>query len=180
MSSDCFIAEDLLPLYNEGLLQDETAVWLKDHLSSCDNCRGLEELSKEPIEKNALQSPVDNDKMFSKINLKLSVYQVIFVALSFFFAMKTSLHNESFGFILSFTVLGFVTYFFYHRLILVITIAFLPTFLWSVGQSMNEEISVLDAVWGAGFLALIHLIFAIAGSLVAFLLLKFKKEGDYK
>ncbi|GIN22465.1 zf-HC2 domain-containing protein [Siminovitchia fordii] len=177
MNKDCYIAEDLLPLYNEGLLQDETSAWMEEHLESCDDCRELAKLSSEPVDKDAVQSPVDNDKMFAKINLKLSIYQIIFVALSFFFAMKTSLLNESFGFILSYAVLGFATYFFYQRLMIVITIAFLPTFLWSLAQSVNESVSVLEAIWGASFLALIHLLFAIIGSLVAFLLLKFKKEG---
>ncbi len=177
MNKDCYIAEDLLPLYNEDLLQDETAVWLEDHFKSCKSCRDLSHLSKEPVEKGTVYSSVDHDKMFAKINLKLSVYQIIFVALSFFFAMKTSLLNESFGFILSYAVLGFATYFFYQRLMIVITIAFLPTFLWSLAQSVNESVSVSEAIWGASFLALIHLLFAIIGSLVAFLLLKFKKEG---
>lgn len=177
MNKDCYIAEDLLPLYNEGLLQDETAAWLEDHLESCDDCRELAKLSSEPVDNDVVHSSIDNDKMFAKINLKLSVYQILFVALSFFFAMKTSLLNESFGFILSYTVLGFVTYFFYQRLLIVLTIAFLPTFLWSLAQSMDESVSTLDMIWGAAFLALIHLLFAIIGSLVAFLLLKFKKEG---
>ncbi|GIN90746.1 zf-HC2 domain-containing protein [Siminovitchia terrae] len=178
MNRDCYIVEDLLPLYHEGLIQAETTAWLEEHLKSCESCRELSNLSKDPVQKETIRSSVDNDQMFAKINLKLSVYQIIFVALSFFFAMKTSLLNESFGFILTYTILGFVTYFFYQRLIIVVTIAFLPTFIWSLAQSMNETVSILEAISGALFLALIHLLFAIIGSLVAFLLIKFKKEGN--
>ena len=83
MNKDCFIAEDLLPLYAEGLLQAETAAWLEAHLKTCVNCRELAKLTSEPVEKETISSTVDHEKMMSKINLKLSIYQIIFVGLSF-------------------------------------------------------------------------------------------------
>lgn len=191
MNKDCFIIEDLLPLYNEGLLQDETVEWLELHLDDCQNCQELVQLSKEPIEVEAINSSVDQDKMFKKINLKLSIYQIIFVGLSFFFAIKTSLLSESFGFILSYTVMGLVTYLFYRNFKIVIAIAFLPIFLWSTADTIilmtsgqpygapdqNAVSFFFSSMLGAAFLAIIHLAFALIGSIIGLLILKLKERG---
>src|SRR5690606_13886464 len=167
MNKDCFIAEDLLPLYNEGLLQDETVEWLESHLATCENCRELAEISKEPVAKEQIESTIDNEKMFRKINLKLSVFQMIFVGISFFFAIRTALLNESFAFILSYTILGLVTYLFYRSIIIVISITFIPIFLWS----MIEHSSAVPAITIAGM----HLLFAVSGSLIGLLILKIRE-----
>ncbi|MBS4204582.1 zf-HC2 domain-containing protein [Bacillus sp. FJAT-49754] len=184
MNKDCFIAEDLLPLYNEGLLQAETAEWLESHLRTCPNCRELALLSKEPVQTDPITSTVDHEKMMSKINLKLSIYQIIFVGLSFFFAIKTSLLNDSFGFILSYAILGVVTYLFYRSFLIVIAIAFLPIFIWSIIHSISEFTSgeITHAqLWlgipGAALLAGIHLVFAMIGCLIGLLILKLKERG---
>lgn len=87
MNKDCPIVEDLLPLYNEELLQDETAKWVKAHLENCESCRELARLSKEPIEKEPIPSTIDPESMMKNIQLKLSIYQIIFVAISFIFAI---------------------------------------------------------------------------------------------
>ncbi|CAM4182915.1 zf-HC2 domain-containing protein [Lederbergia lenta] len=181
MNKDCFIAEDLLPLYNDGLLQEETDEWLESHLKSCQKCNELAQLTKEPVEKETIISPVNHDKMMEKIKLKLSIYQIIFVGISFFFAIKTSLLNESFGFILSYTVLGVITYLFYRNFLIVTAIAFLPIFLWDIFQSfsmyVDGDTSLLLGIIGSAFLALIHLIFALMGSVIGLLILKLKKRG---
>lgn len=180
MRKDCYIAKDLMPLYHEGLLHEETAAWLQEHLASCGECREYATLTSEPIEETGISSPIDNDKMFAKIHLRLSVYQIIFVAISFFFAMKTSLLNNSFGFILTYAILGFVTYLFYKRFLIVAAITFLPNFIWSFADSPQDSTFVPEMLIGAAFVALIHLMFALAGSLIAFLLLKFLKEVKSK
>ncbi len=177
MSRECYIVEDLLPLYNEGLLQDETIVWLESHLKTCENCSELLRYSEEPVKKEEVHSSVNNDKMFAKINLKLSIYQIIFIALSFFLSMKTSLLNDSFGFILSYAVLGCVTFYFYRKWIIVLIIAFLPTFIWSMVQTWDQSLSISNIISGSLYLALVHLLFAVLGGIVAYLLLKLKKEG---
>lgn len=181
MNKDCFIAEDLLPLYNESLLQEETAKWLESHLKNCQHCEELAKISKEPVEKKVITATVNHDKMMEKIKLKLSIYQIIFVGISFFFAIKTSMLNESFGFILSYTILGMVAYLFYRNIFIVIAIAFLPIFLWAIFQSFSMfvigDVSLLLGVGGAVFLAFIHLIFALVGSFIGVLILKLKERG---
>ena len=144
MSKYCFIIEDLLPLYNEGLLQEGTGEWLESHLAGCENCQELAQLSIEPVEKEPISSTVNHDKMMGSIKLKLSIYQIIFVGLSFFFAIKTSLLSESFGFILSYTIMGLVAFLFYRSFKIVIAIAFLPIFL-LVGCGYNS----INDIWTA-------------------------------
>ncbi|MBO1003959.1 zf-HC2 domain-containing protein [Pseudogracilibacillus auburnensis] len=175
MNKDCFIAEDLMPLYNEGLLQDETASWLEAHLKTCRNCRELAHLSKEPVEKVAMESTVNHDKMMGKIKLRLSIYQIIFVGLSFFFAIKTSLLNDSFGFILSYTVLGVLTYLFYKNIWIVIAIAFLPNFIWSLIDI--SEFS-FNGIVGSIFIGVIHLSFALVGNIIGWLILQVRERGE--
>ncbi|WP_062108210.1 zf-HC2 domain-containing protein [Bacillus niameyensis] len=178
MNKDCYIVEDLLPLYNEGLLQEETTKWVEAHLKSCENCRDLASLSNEPLDKEPINSSIDNEKMMKKINFKIAFYQIIFVAISFIFAIKTSLLNESFGFILSYTVLGLITYLFYRRIYLVITIAFIPNFIWSIVDSLSNEATVFHAIVGSAFLAFVHLIFAIIGCVIGLLVLKIREKGE--
>jgi hypothetical protein len=177
MNKDCYIARDLMPLYREQLLHEETDAWLKEHLSSCRECREMAELSDEPLEEAPIPSPIDNNKMFAKIHLKLAVFQIIFVAISFFFAMKTSLLNNSFGFILSYALLGFAAYLFYKKIFIAAVIAFLPNFIWSLFDSAGGGSPFFEMLLGAAFIACIHLIFALIGCVLAILLLKIWKEA---
>ena len=39
MKIDCCVAKDLIPLYVENLLSDETAAILKEHLEECEKCK---------------------------------------------------------------------------------------------------------------------------------------------
>lgn len=176
MNKDCYIAKDLLPLNHEGLLHEETASWLKEHLASCDNCREYANSTSEPIENAAIPSPIDNDKMFANIYLKLAVYQIIFVTISFFFALITSLLNNHLVFVLTYAIFGFVLYLFYKHFVMVTAITFLPNFIWSLMDSTQAGLFGLEMLLGAAFLALIHLVYALVGSLMALLLLKWLKE----
>ncbi|HEY4554523.1 MAG TPA: zf-HC2 domain-containing protein [Bacillaceae bacterium] len=189
MNKGCFIAEDLLPLYQEGLLQPETAEWLEEHMKTCNGCRELGQLLRKPVEKETIVSESGPDKMMAKINFKLSIYQIIFVGMSFFMAIRTSILNESFGFILWYAVLGAVTYLFYRNMKIVAVISFLPIFLWSLTQSavdfsagrIDSSLSAvsyfLSSAMGALWVAVIHLSFALIGSLIGALILKLKERG---
>ncbi len=39
MKTDCCIVRDILPLYVENIVSDETAVLVKEHLDECESCR---------------------------------------------------------------------------------------------------------------------------------------------
>lgn len=173
MTLHCSIIEDLLPLYNEGLLQDETNGFVKKHLQNCTACAELENLSTEPVIEDAVPaSTINHEKMMSKITFRLSLYQIIFVGISFFLAMQTALLNDSFGFILSYTILGLLTYLFYKNIKIVIAITFLPIFLWSIGTTITD--TNFNNIYGSLIVASLHLLFALIGALIGWLILKLK------
>lgn len=174
MTTNCSIVEDLLPLYTEGLLQEETTVWLEAHLEGCVECRKLAETAFDPVMEKQIPSPINNDKMIAKINFRLSIYQIIFVGISFFLAMQTTLLNESFGFILSYTILGLITYLFYKNIKIVITISFFPVFIWSSWELFFDFQSMI----GSFSIAVIHLIFALIGSAIGALILKLRESEE--
>lgn len=39
MKNECHIVRDLMPLYTEGMLSDESAAFVKAHLETCEDCR---------------------------------------------------------------------------------------------------------------------------------------------
>ena len=39
MKNECKIISDLLPLYSENLVCEETAEFVKNHLSECEGCK---------------------------------------------------------------------------------------------------------------------------------------------
>lgn len=190
MTTNCFIIEDLLPLYNEDLLSTETADWVTDHLQNCPHCKKLAQLTAEPITEDVLTSPINHEKMMSKIQSKIFFYQMIFIGISFFLALQTTLLNDSFGFILSYTLLGFLIYLFYKNLKIVIAIAILPVFFWSIGTTFSIYSNELDypatnifqhffqSLLGSALIASIHLAFALVGALIGFLVLKIKESEE--
>ena len=40
MKNECHIVRDLMPLYTEGMLSNESAAFVKTHLETCEDCRG--------------------------------------------------------------------------------------------------------------------------------------------
>lgn len=48
MKNECSIIKDLLPLYAENMVSDETASFVEEHLKSCAECRKEYEKIKEP------------------------------------------------------------------------------------------------------------------------------------
>ena len=40
MKHECHIVRDLMPLYTEGMLSDESTAFVKAHLETCEDCRG--------------------------------------------------------------------------------------------------------------------------------------------
>lgn len=190
----CKITEDLLPLYEENLVQPETKEWLDQHLASCPSCQKLAAIEIEALPK--LQAPKKSaETMIHTAQLKLTIYQLLFVILSFILAINTSLLNESFAFILSYFVLGAVTYYFYRQAILTVLLAFVPIFIWTIYATIQSygsysnwlseqrsyhasNLSLLtELILGGVFTAFLHTLFTILGIIVVKLLIQtFKKE----
>ncbi|MFS0863931.1 hypothetical protein [Fredinandcohnia sp. 179-A 10B2 NHS] len=183
------IVEDLLPLYNEGLLSETTTEWLEKQIKGNEELEKIVKQSSTPLVKEEIESPVEHDKMIKAIKRKLSIYQLIFVGLSFYLAINTSILNESFGFILWYAVLGVVTFLFYKDMKIVFYISVLPIFIWSIGGSISDYVNgqidhtqsfikfLLQTTAGSFFLAMIHYLFALIGSVMGLLILKIKERG---
>lgn len=189
-----YIIQDLLPLYEEDLLSDETKEWLDLKLEEKQEYRQLLQKLQKPLEKGDIPEITDaeREKMFQKIHRKLTIYQFIFVAISFILAIQTALLNDSFGFILSYTVLGFVVYLFYSNMKMVFLLSFVPIFIWSVFAGIfgfsNEPVDQELSAFAYGFsvfqmaliLSAIHYLFAFIGSLIALIFKKIKNEENIK
>lgn len=180
------IFKDLLPLYHEGLLSKETAEWIEEAAENDEELHRLLKMTEAELPKEHIESSVHESQMFKKINRKLSLYQLMFTAISFFLAIHTSLLNESFGFILWYAVLGLAVYLFYRDIKLVILLSFAPIFIWGMGDILagwdtadgtGVVEHLLYAVFGAFMLAAIHCFFAAAGMMIGWLFLKLKESS---
>lgn len=190
--SQCTIIEDLYPLYEEGLVHEHTATFIEEHLKSCSQCSNRF-LSKQ----SELNAPVEKSKVSAAISIKktqskLAVYQLLIMLLSFYFAMTTNLFAESLDFILTYFILGLVTFLFYRSWLLTFLIAFLPVFFigfYETAMAPNAFRlyksdylggNIFAFIWmhfiGATFTAILHTIFAMLGAVVALLITKLKKE----
>ena len=183
-----YIVEDLLPLYEEGLLSDETKEWLETKLGKNAEYEQLLVKMQQPLEKGDIPniSEQDQKKTFKKIQRKLAIYQFIFVAIAFILALQTALLNDNFGFILWYTVLGFVVYLFYANMKTVFLLSFVPIFIWSVFVGIADysgaspDVSIFAIGFGifqmALMLAVIHYLFALIGSVIGLIFNKLKSE----
>lgn len=182
------IIEDLLPLYHEGLLSEETTKWFEEQVSQNEEYQKLVDRTGEPLLKEEIEPTIEHEKMMKSIHRKLALYQIIFVGLSFFLAIRTSLLNDSFGFILWYAVLGVLTYMFYKDMKIVFYISFIPIFIWSFGSNIIDFTSgmitdtsfaefILSSIPGSIFLSVIHYVFALIGSIIGLLILKLKERG---
>ena len=91
MKNKCKIVSDLLPLYSENLVCEETEEFVKNHLSECDVCKkefeslqngdDLKEAFKEETTK-----PVEDIKPFKKImkKMNLQVHSISYLLIIFF------------------------------------------------------------------------------------------------
>ena len=56
MKNECSYVRDILPLYFEGMVSEETAEFVKEHLETCDECRKRLDEMKSDSEIDALQN----------------------------------------------------------------------------------------------------------------------------
>ena len=71
MSKECSIVKDLLPLYVEDMLSEETVLFIEEHLQSCPKCKESFDSMKESncrITNNTEDYKVDDAKVIKNIN----------------------------------------------------------------------------------------------------------------
>lgn len=192
---DCHLVEDLWPLYEEGLVQFETKQWIEQHIEHCPQCQKLRDENVETM--SIPESKMNAEQTIAKTTFKLHIYQLLLVAVSFVFAMNTSiLSNTGFQFILSYFILGVVVFSFYKSWQLTVLIAFIPTAIWTVYDSIMSYGSLTrwwaqslidyESVWqllsnqvaGALFIGALHTLFTLFGLCFVLLIQRaFEKEN---
>lgn len=182
MKKECAVVQDLLPLYEEDLLQPETKQVVEEHLQSCKECRHIAEQSQIPLPVE-VKSGASSKKMIRDITVKLTTIQIFFVAIAFILAMGTTIVNGNMGFILTYTILGVVTYLFYRSVLVAVLLAGVPNFIWNCllymtdlfGEFYAESFS--EALQLALFSVAIHLLFTFIGIVIGFCILKIREEN---
>lgn len=87
MKITCNVIEDLLPLYVEGLISNDTKLLVEEHLNVCSNCKKQLELMKNPK-----KIPMDtNIEPFKKVEKKLFLKKVQLITLSIILVLITSI-----------------------------------------------------------------------------------------
>lgn len=182
MNKECTIVQDLLPLYEEDLLQLETKQFIEEHLKSCQECRHIAEQSQIPLPAEVRPGGASK-KMIRNITVKLTTIQIFFVSIAFILAMSTTIMNDNSGFILTYTILGTVTYLFYRSVLVAILLAGVPNFIWNCLSYMTDWFgefyaeSFSEALQIALTTLIIHLLFTFIGIIIGFCILKIRKEN---
>lgn len=183
MNKECPIIQDLLPLYEEDLLQLETKQFVEEHLKSCQQCRQTVEQSQISLPVEVEQHGGGSKKMIRKITLKLTTIQIFFVAIAFILAMGTTVMNDNSGFIITYALLGAVTYLFYRSIFIAVLLAGVPNFIWNCLLYMTDWFgefyaqSFSEALLIALTALIIHLIFTFIGIVISFCILKIREEN---
>ncbi|MEQ6357488.1 zf-HC2 domain-containing protein [Lysinibacillus sp. M3] len=170
MSQECSIVEDLLPLYKKQAIQANTIQFVEHHLANCEHCRQL------ATSKQALGNPLLMKKT-------VSFFHLVFIVLSFMFAINSSLLGNQTSFVVSYAIFGCLTYFFYKNIWIVFAISSVPVFVWAIIDNINNPLYVTyysfaeigTLLIGASYIALLHTIFALIGAAFAILFRKFKR-----
>lgn len=75
---NCSIIKDLLPLYTDGVLSEETAQTVKEHLETCESCRKeYEMMRKELVIPAAPQIQRENEKVLKNLKHQLKIKRLI-------------------------------------------------------------------------------------------------------
>lgn len=170
MSQECSIVEDLLPLYKKQAIQATTIQFVEQHLANCEHCRQL------ATSKQALGNPL-------LMKRTVTFFHLVFIVLSFMFAINSSLLGNQTSFIVSYAIFGCLTYFFYKNIWIVFAISSVPVFVWAIIDNINNPLYVTyysfaeigTLLIGASYIALLHTIFALIGAAFAILFRKFKR-----
>ncbi len=99
------------------------------------------------------------------------------------FAINSSLLGNQMGFVISYAIFGCLSYLFYKNIWIVFIISSVPVFVWAIIDNLTNELYITTysltefgaLLMGAGYIALLHTIFALVGAAFAILLRKIFK-----
>ena len=185
MKTECSIVIDLLPLYVEDMVSEETARYISEHLKECSVCQGelakLKEgaevvtVEKEPIPKADSAKPFK--KMMQRVNRQFYMLSysliIFFVFLGFGWTLGENLMYNS----LIMPIVGIFGYY---------------VFGWRAVYKMPMLLLVIDMFvclfklieiefYAALMWTIVYSLFVFVGIAIAFLLhYAFRKEKDYE
>ena len=183
MDISCDIIRDLLPLYAEDLVSEETAEYVKEHLQTCQTCqKELENMTPKTELAVPASKPAEDmatAKPFKKIMKK----------------MNRQFYSLTYALIIFFIFLGFGwtegENLFYNSLIMPIVGVFgycvfrwkaiykLPLLLLAIDLSVAAFGVIAMDLYSAFMWTLIYGVFALVGVVIAFLLhYAFRKENS--
>lgn len=172
MKLDCCVVRDLLPLYVENMVSDQTAELIKQHLMECPECQNEYESFKDSGRLDVLETPVNSlpaeGKPFRKLVQKLN----------------RQMHGLAYGLIIFFILWGFSLTggqdLMYNSVIMPIVGLFgYYVFRWKALYKMPLLLLVLNLLFYSSVFpwTAIYSIFVVVGVLIAFLLhFAFRKE----
>lgn len=171
LSRECTITEDLLPLYLKRQLRPDTVRFVENHIASCERCQELI-YGQRPLTSNR------------SMRHTWTFFHLIFIVLSFMFALNSSLLGSNLSFIVSYAIFGCLTYLFYKNVWIVFIISFTPVFFWAIINNFSTSLYITHSSFsdigvllvGASFIAILHTIFALLGSAIAIISKKFLRR----
>jgi hypothetical protein len=100
MKNECSVVRDILPLYLENMVSEETSAFIKEHLESCSACANLLESMKSDskIEKVSQEKQIDLDAEVAKAmkairkKFRIMTYRVAAIIIAVLIAFGTLLH----------------------------------------------------------------------------------------
>ena len=90
MKTECSVVRDLLPLYIENMVSEETTQYINEHLKNCDDCKAELTNLKEGVELSTIETRVaptsDDVKPFKKMMKRMNrqFYSIAYAAIIFF------------------------------------------------------------------------------------------------
>lgn len=181
MKTDCCIVRDILPLYVENMVSDETAVLVNEHLIECEKCRKEAEyltsdnfipmVQADPIPKENDVAPLK--KVAKKFNMQMQSMSYALIILFVFLGLSITAGNDMMYNSLIMPVVGVFGYCSFRLKALYklpVLLIFIEIFAFVFKMLETDLLSLF--IW-----SLIYYIFIFTGVAIAYLLhFAFRKE----
>ena len=174
MKTDCCIVRDLLPLYAENMVSDETACLINEHLGECEYCRKEADMImsdtftppiKEPIPDTA-NDTVPLKKIAKRFNMQMQSMSYALIILFVFLGLSITAGSDMMYNSLIMPAVGIFGYCSFRLKALYklpVLLLFIEVFAFVFGMVETDFYSLF--VW-----SLIYYIFIFAGVAIAWLL----------
>ena len=175
---DCAIVKDILPLYIEDMVSEETKLFINEHLKECEDCRNELDILKSEALVSTPEIISENEikpfrKAAKKLNRQLYGFSymliILFILLGFSYTEEEKMMYNSLIMPLV-GVFGYTT--FKWRVIYKLPVLLVGVNLFAMVFDILNVDQTSAVIW-----TLIYMLFAFIGSLIAYLLhFAFRKE----